>query len=455
MRDLVEQAMVRLTAHVASLETLPASYESDGAAVARSLVEPLPGSGQPLEQIFETLFDRALPHSFNTAGPGYLAYVPGGGIFAAAVADLIADTINRYTGVWLAAPGLVQLELNVIRWFCEMVGYPDSAVGFLTSGGSLATFSALVTARTERLPTDFLRGTLYVSDQSHHSLHKAARLAGFPAENVRVIASDAEFRIRPDALRARIAADRTEGWQPFFVMGNAGTTNTGAVDDLQQLADIAEAESLWLHLDAAYGGFFLLTERGKQALAGIERADTITLDPHKGLFLPFGTGCLLARDGAALHRTHSATADYMPPLQADRERIDFCEISPELTRDFRGLRIWLPLKLHGSGPFIRALDEKLDLAQQACAELREIDGIQIVAPPQLSIVAFRLVREGADLDTLNHALLDRINACQRVLLTGTLLGEMFVIRICVLCFRTHRDRLDACLADIRAAVQAV
>ncbi len=455
MYRIVEVAMARITTHIASLAEQPASYDTDPGSIAGGLAEALPSQGEPLEELLDTLFERALPHSFNTAGPGYMAYVPGGGIFPAAVADLIANSINRYTGVWLAAPGLAQLEMNVIRWFCEMIGYPAEALGFLAPGGSPANLSAVVTARCERLPADFLRGTLYVSDQGHHSLHKAARLAGFPAENLRIIPSDDCFRIRLDALADRVTADRQAGFTPFFVMGNAGTTNTGAVDDLPGLAALARQKDLWLHLDAAYGGFFVLTERGQLTLAGIELADSITLDPHKGLFLPFGTGCLLVRDGQALRRTHSATGDYMPPMQQDPDRVDFCEISPELTKDYRGLRVWLPLKLHGLAPFRQCLDEKLDLAAHALAALREIEGVEIVAEPQLSALAFRLVQPNTDLNRLNERLLVRINLRQQVLLNGTLLDGRFVIRICVLCFRTHRDRVDACIEDIREAIAEI
>ena len=320
----------------------------------------------------------------------------------------------------------------------------------------MANFTALVTARRERLPKDFLSGTLYASDQVHHSVIKAALLAGFPEENVREIPVDGYFRIGLDALRARITADRTLGLSPFFLVASAGTTNTGAIDDLEALADIARQERLWLHVDAAYGGFFMLTRRGQEAMRGMDRADSVTLDPHKALFLPYGTGSLLVRDGAALRRAHTVNADYMPPMQADPDLVDFCLYSPELSRDFRGLRVWLPIKLHGSGAFRRSLDEKLDLAGWVTGELRQIPGMEIVAAPQLSLVAFRLVRAGLDpaqLNELNCRLLEKVNARQRVFLTATTLGGRFVLRICVLSFRTHLDRMRTAVADIRDAVQ--
>ena len=265
------------------------------------------------------------------------------------MADLIADSTNRYTSVYGAAPALAQLEANVIAWFCQIAGYPPEARGTLTSGGSLANLTALVTARRERLPENFLSGVIYASDQSHHSVAKGAILAGFPEANVREVPTDERFRLRVDALDELIAEDRRRGLTPFLVVASAGTTNTGAVDPLAELADLAAREGLWLHVDAAYGGFFLLTEEGKRTMRGIERADSIVLDPHKGLFLPYGTGAVLVRDGEALRRAHSLTADYLPGMQNDPDRVDFSQYSPELSRPFRGLRVWLPFKMHGAG----------------------------------------------------------------------------------------------------------
>ena len=455
LRRLIDAAAERVVAHVDSLPAQPSADVGGGAELARSLFEPLPESGRPVEEILDLLFQRVIPKSFNTAGPGYLAYIPGGGLPQSAVADLIAGSTNRYVGVFAAAPGLAQLESNVIRWFCDLAGLPAAARGILASGGSLATFSAVVAARRDRLPQDFLDGTIYVSEQTHHAIQKAAILAGFPEDRVREIPADERFRIRTDALTRTITADRLAGRKPFLLVGNAGTTNTGAVDDLAALADIAAREGLWFHVDAAYGGFFLLTAEGRRLLAGIEKADSIVLDPHKGLFVPYGAGALLVRDGETLKRAHALSAEYMPEMQDDADFTDFNLISPELSRDFRGLRIWLPIQMHGIGPFRANLEEKLALARWASERLKEIPGIEMVAEPQLSILAFRRVRPGADgeaLDAENRRMLERINARKRVYLTGTMVGGRFAIRICVLSFRTHRDRMEQALEDIRAAV---
>ena len=459
MRSLIDQAADRVVEHVASLPSQPAAYVvADGPRVARSLQEPLPEAGAPFDELLELVFERALPTSFNTASPGYLAYVPGGGVFPSAVADLIANSVNRYVGVWIAAPGLVQLEVNVIRWFCDIVGYPAEAGGVLTTGGSLANFTAVVTARRERLPDDFLAGTLYTSEQTHHSVQKAAVLAGFPEAAVREVATDDAYCIRIDELARQIAEDRDRGSEPFLIVASAGTTNTGAVDDLNAVADLAEREGMWLHTDAAYGGFFMLTERGRALMRGMERADSITLDPHKGLFLPYGNGSLLVRDPGALRRAHTTLADYMPAMQDDQELVDFCQLSPELSRDFRGLRAWLPIRLHGIDAFRRNLDEKFELTDWVTEELRSIPGIEIVAEPQLTVTAFRLAPPGRaedELNDLNRELLASINARKNVYLTATSLRGRFVLRICIVSFRTHRERMERCVEDVRAAVREV
>lgn len=457
-RGLVAAAMERLAAHLRDLPGAPASGRAGGGEVARALREPVaPRRGVALEGVLATLFDRALPASFTTPGPGYLAYVPGGGLLHAAVADLIADVVNRYVGVWRAAPGLVQLETNVVAWLCAAVGLPEGAGGMLTTGGSLANFSATVAARCALLGERFLDGVIYTSTQVHHSVVKAAMLAGFPGGQVRAVAVDERYCMRVDEVAAAIVADRAAGLRPCMIVASGGTTNTGAVDDLDALAELAAREGVWLHVDAAYGGCFALTERGRATLRGIGRADSVTLDPHKGLFLPYGTGALLVRDPDALRRAHAGTADYLPEMQDDPALVDYCSLSPELSRDFRGLRLWLPIKLCGLDAFVAALDEKLDLAALAADELEEMPGIEIVARPQLSLLAFRhvpgrLAGDEAAIDRHNAGLLDAINRRQRVMLTPTVLSGRFVLRICVLSFRTHRDRIEAGLADIRAAI---
>ncbi len=445
MRRLIDEAARRVIEHIESLPSQPAQNVEGATDYARTLIEPLPRQSESYEKLLDFLFRDAIPRSFNPAGPGYLAYVPGGGIYHAAVADYIADAVNRYIGVCAAAPALAQIEANVVRWFCEIVGYGRGSGGVLTTGGSMANLIALIAARKELLGDDFAKATLYCGDQIHYAFQKSAMLAGFPAANIRQVESDALFRVCIDRLEEAIARDRAAGLRPFLVAGSAGTTNTGAVDDLEALGRVARAERLWFHVDGAYGAFFMLTDRGRARLRGIAEADSIVLDPHKTLFLPFGTGGLLVRDAGSLRRAHSMHTEYLPPFQESDELVDFCELSPELSRDFRGLRVWLPLKLLGIEPFRQQLDEKLDLAAYATDELKKIDGMEMVAEPQLSILAFR----HRSLD--NRELLRRINARKRVMLTPAVVNGTFVIRICVVSHRTHRDRVEMCLEDIRAA----
>lgn len=454
-RRMVERATERIAAHVRELPDAPAAELEGSGELGRSLREELPTSGESYEALLDRLFDEIVPRSYNCAGPGYLAYIPGGGLLHTAVADLVADSVNRYVGIWRAAPGLVRLEANVVDWFCRMVGYGEGSGGFLTSGGSLANFSAVTTARSERLDEDFLDGVLYASDQVHHSVTKAAVLAGFPPGNVRTVPTDGRFRMRLDALEERIREDRAAGLEPFLAVGSAGTVNTGAVDDLEGLADLCREHGLWLHVDGAYGGFFALTDRGRESMRGIERADSVTLDPHKGLFLPYGTGSLVVRDARALERAHRVEAEY---IEKEREPgvVDFADRSPELSRPFRGLRVWLPMKMHGVEVFREALDEKLDLARLAADALDGMEEVEVVARPQLSLLAFRLAPEGVEgeaLDGLNRRFLERINARQRVFLSATTLRGRFTLRICVLSFRTHRERMVQGMEDVRSAAR--
>jgi aromatic-L-amino-acid decarboxylase len=453
-RALVVQATERIVAHLATLPTCPAVGPVPGAQVMQRLREPLPEAPAAFGELLDQVFDDLLPAGIETAGPGYLAYMPSGGLLHAAVADLIAAAVNRYVGVWASSPGLAELEATVVRWFADLMGFPPAARGYLASGGSMANFSAVLCARGARLAGDVHGAAAYASDLVHHSMTKALAMAGFAPQALVTLASP-DSRLSPQALRERIRADRRAGRRPFLVVANAGATLTGTVDDLAALADVARDEGVWLHVDAAYGGFFQLTQRGRALLAGVDRADSVTLDPHKTLFLPYGTGALLVRDGAALHEAHRSHGERYSPRQDDGGRIDFCEHSPELSRELRGLRVWLPLRMHGAGPFRDALDEKLDLAQWAAAQLAALPEVELVGATALSVVVFRWNKPGleaAALDALNRRWLEAINARRRVLLMGVVLRGRFVLRLCVLSLRTHRQTMEFAMEDIRAAM---
>ncbi|MFC7080477.1 pyridoxal phosphate-dependent decarboxylase family protein [Halorussus caseinilyticus] len=456
--EMIRKSAKRVQDHLERLPEGPAANLDHAHQKAEQLRESVPREPTAYDDLLDTLFEDAIAHSAANPHPKFLAYVPGGGLFHAALADFVANATNRYVGTWVEAPALVAIETNVVKWFCDLLGYPEDAFGLLTSGGSMANLVATITAREERLADDFLDGVIYTSDQSHHSVAKAALLAGFPSENVRSIATDDEFRIDVDALESAIEEDRDAGKDPFLVVGTAGSTNTGAVDDLDALADLCNREDLWLHADGAYGGFFALTEKGSEQLDGLDRCDSITVDPHKGLFLPYGTGALLVRDVEALARTHSVDANYLPDWDPESGTVDFSQLGPEQSRDFRGLRAWLPLKMHGVDAFRDTLAEKLELAEQATDCLRQLENVEIVAEPQLSTLAFRVNPpgvEGEALDALNEELLEVINSRGRIHLSGTTLDGEFAVRICVLGYRTHREHVADSLEEIERVISEV
>lgn len=433
------------------IDSLPAQPSADvnGAEdLARTFVEDAPEAPQSLEAVLARL-RPAIRKTFNTAGPGYLAFIPGGGIMSAAIADFIAASTNRYVGVRPPAPALAQIEETAIAWLARFMGYPETAGGILTSGGSLSTLSAIVAARETRLPDDFSRGTLYVSEETHYCVAKAARIAGFRDWQIRRIGVDGRRRIDTRALANAVEVDRTKGLRPFLVIANVGTTNTGAIDDIPKLLAISRSQSMWLHADAAYGGFFRLASGGPELMPDIEECDSITLDPHKGMFLPYGTGCLLVLRKDTLKRTHSMDAEYLHDVRAQTSP-NFSDLSPELSRDFRGLRIWLPLVLHGVAAFKAAIEEKLMLTRWAYDALKDDPRFEILDEPQLSVIAFRLKADAAASDRLNEELMNRVNRRGRVFLSSTRLDGRYTIRLCVLSFRTHMDRVRDAVEAVRA-----
>jgi aromatic-L-amino-acid decarboxylase len=415
--------------------------------------------GRPLEELIETLYVAA--HSgVDTASGGALHAIPGTGLVSSAVADLIAGILNRYTGISVGAPAMVALEASILRWMADLMGLPSCAGGLLTSGGSMATLSALLCARGAKLPDDFRSGRLYATEQTHSCLLKAARIAGFPADALHIVAVDSKLRMDVGALRSAIQRDRQDGRLPFFIAATAGTTNTGAIDPLRLLAQVAREEGLWYHVDAAYGGFFQLTVRGRELLEGIQHADSIVLDPHKGLFVPFGTGCLLVRDEKKLQRGHVGEhGPYLPDASAI-ERAEpglpnFSALSPELTRPNRGLRLWLPLHLHGIAAFREALNQKLDLAQALYRELLKIPQLHVLGEPELSVIAFRChlpQHSEAQEDLATEAMVRHVNSTLRVSLMTTRVHGRRIARIAILNLRTTAEILAGVVAAIRAFV---
>ncbi|MCA2229867.1 pyridoxal phosphate-dependent decarboxylase family protein [Nonomuraea aurantiaca] len=447
--DLDPSAIQRLGRHavdfladwVRELDSAPASDYGQAAHLVTTLRRP-PGDGPGDFAALLELFRQAAGQGVDTAGQGYLAYFPAGGLVTAALAELLALTVNRFTGVAQVAPALVAMEHGVLTWFCDRFGLPAGSGGLVTTGASVATLSALLAARHSHGD-----GILYVTEHTHYCVAKAARIAGLPAERIRTVPATADLRMDVSAAATMIAADRAAGLHPFLLVGTAGTTSSGTIDPLPELGELARREGLWFHVDAAYGGGFQLTERGRDRLAGIEAADSIALDPHKSLFLPYGTGLLLVRDPAVLHAAHAADARYLQDLSPVDDLPDFGHLGVELTREFRGLRLWLPLHLHGVRAFERELDEKLNLAAHLHNRLTQDSRFEVPWQPDLTVVLFRL--RGTDED--NRRLLAEINAGRRVYLSSTTIDGRFFLRVCVLSFRTHADRVEEALAIIRSA----
>lgn len=452
MRALLDETAARVLDHLAHVgeQRSPGDVDPEAArAFCRTMREAVPEDGAALAALLDRYFEEWLPRTLVTNGPGYLAYVPGGGIFPAALADLLSNTTNRFTGAWFAAPAFIQLEANVLEWFREWMLFPPAAGGVFTTGGSTATFNAIVCAREKLLGTNIRDGVVYTSAHAHHSVKKSARLAGIAADRVRVLPVDADFRLRVDALGDALAADRATGLVPFLVVSSAGTTNTGAVDPLAAIADACAREGLWHHVDGAYGAFFHVVPELRPLLDGLSRADSLTLDPHKGLFLPYGTGALLVRDVRDLRRVHGATADYMPDAAPD-EIYDPSANGPDLSRGFPGLRVWLTLKLFGAARIRAAIAEKRALAVDAAERIAALPGITMVARPQLSLFAFRATAG----DEATRALVRDVNARGRVMLSGCTVEGRDLARVCVLSFRTRAKDLEACVEDVAAATTA-
>lgn len=451
MRAMGSAALGALIEFVSGLDEAPAVDHDGVLELAARYREEAPEFGESFEKVLASIME-ASAKSVESAGPGFFAYIPGGGLYASALASLLAFGMNRYASLWGVAPAVAQIEASVVRWLCDMFDFPPEARGVLTSGGSIANLSAVVTARSALLGEDFLDGTMYTSEHAHHSVAKAALIAGIPPRNVRMVPCTDDLRMDVNALHDMIDADRRTGLRPFCVVANAGTTNTGAIDPLVELVGIAHERRMWVHVDAAYGGFFQLTGRGRRALRGINGADSITLDPHKGMFLPYGTGALIVRDGRRLREAHHLDANYLQDVGEEGEIPSFSDYSPELSRDFRGLRVWLPVKLHGLQAFRDALDEKLDLARYVFETLSADERFEVPWEPALSVVPFRL-RDASNEG--NRALLEKINASRRVFLSSTTLSGRFTLRICILSHRSHRDRVEECAEIVKRSADEV
>ncbi|MDY8135706.1 pyridoxal phosphate-dependent decarboxylase family protein [Aquimarina sp. 2201CG5-10] len=393
----------------------------------------------------------------NPASGGHMGYIPGGGLYPSALGDYIAAVSNRYAGVFFTAPGAVRLENMLIRWMCNIMGYPKTAIGNLTSGGSIANLVAIVTAREAYniKARDIETSVIYLSEQAHHSIQKAIRIAGLSEAQLRYIPLDDKLRLSVVELEKAILEDKEKGLTPFFINASFGTTNTGAIDPIEPIAAIAEKYNVWFHIDAAYGGFFKLVSEMNSKFKGIEKADSITLDPHKTLFLPFGTGTILIKDKEKVLKAYHYLADYMQDTIDATEEVSPADVSPELTKHFRGMRLWLPLKLFGLTPFKAALEEKLHLARYFYNEIKKVDRFEVGPEPELSVAMFRYIPENQEANTFNKKLIQAIQKDGRIFLSSTTISNVFWIRVAVVIFRTHLEQIDLLLKIINEKAEKI
>ena len=410
---------------------------------------------QSIEEIVEKLASELDASGINPASGGHLGYIPGGGIYASSLADYWAAITNRYAGVFFANPGAVRLENKLLRWMADLVGYPEGAHGNLTSGGSVANMVSVIIAReafglkVRKIPD----AAIYLTRQAHHSIAKAIKAAALEECHIRYIAMDDQYRMDPLSLRIAVEKDVEAGIRPFLLVGSAGTTDVGAIDPLNDLADISEKYGMWFHIDAAYGGFFILCDEKKDTFKGIERSDSLVIDPHKGLFIPYGLGACLVRKADNMKKAFSFQATYLQDIAAHQEEINPMDVSPEMTKHFRGLRLWLPLMLYGIGPFKACLEEKLLLARYFYFKIKKTAGFEVAEhPPELSVVTFRYVPDHGDASTFNKAMLDYVHEDGRVFFSSTSINGNFTLRLAILSFRTHLKTIDLAVEVIENAV---
>jgi len=390
---------------------------------------------------------------FATTSPRFMAYIPGGAVPYSAFGDLIAAASNKYSGFASASPGAVRIENACAAWLASIIGFPHDAAGTLTSGGSLANLTAVVTAREARDPDG--GGAVYVTRFAHYCIDKALHIAGRGRSPKRIISTEADYRMSVEALEQALEDDRRNGVRPWLVIASAGTVDTGAVDPLPEIAELCRRYGAWFHVDGAYGGLFALCDEGKALLIGIDQADSVALDPHKTLFLPYGTGAVVVRDGRLLQEAFSSSGEYIRPLGESEVGPSPNDLSPELTRHFRALRLWLPLQIAGIAAFRAAQSEKLALARYFHARLSEIHGFDAGPEPQLSVVAFRYLPTSGDTDDFNERLMQHIQQEGRVMMSGTRVDGSYRLRCAILCFRTHLEHVDDAIDAVVRGVKAL
>lgn len=436
MRRMGYRVVDLLADRIAGLADAPVLRTATRQEMDARLMEPPPARGLPFDDLVERLDRDVLSFTARWDHPRFFGYIPGSGTWPAALGDLIAAAWNIDAGGWREAAGPSELELVVLDWFRSWIGYPEGASGVLVSGGSAANLTAIACAREILVGPMSARIVAYVGDQSHSSIARAARHLGFRPDQVRVIPTDRGLRMRPDDLASAMDADVQAGRLPFLVAGVAGATNTGAVDDLPALSSICRERGVWLHVDAAYGGFAALAPEGRSRLAGLELADSVTLDPHKWLLMPFEVGCLLVRTPGHLERAFSIHPEYLAERAAGDAEVDFADRGLQLTRAARAIKVWLSIQAFGVDAYAEAVRRAMSLATAAQARIEADPRLELVTPATLGIVTLRARAVPGESDTAtddrNAAIVARLADRGDVLVTSTRLNGRYVIRLCVL-----------------------
>jgi glutamate/tyrosine decarboxylase-like PLP-dependent enzyme len=463
-RSVSLQAIEIVERYFAELPNIPVMPVTTAQEVWNLLFESLPKTAMPWPAALAIVRDVVYPFSRHNGHPRFFGYITSPGTPVAAIADLLAAGLNANVTSWRSAPAAAAMEQLVIDWFKKIIGYATDSAGLLISGGSMANFSALAAARTS-VASDLARVgryekplRIYVSSEGHFSISKAARLLGIGSENVQHIPTDECFRIDVDKLEKRIQADSGAGLKPMCIVGTAGTVNTGAVDPIESLVDLATRYGLWLHVDGAYGGFAALAPSTKHLFSGIQHADSVSLDPHKWLYSSVGCGCILYRDPRIAAATFAEEAEYTRPVGLSAaESLAFWDYGPELSRPFRALPLWLQFKVYGAGLISTSIESNLACARYLATLIQGSDDFELLAPVQLSIVCFRFLPRFSTLDTgaLNERILIELQRAGRSYLSNARLEGKFALRACVLNYRTTNQDMEGLLEDIRQAAQFV
>ena len=413
--------------------------------------EEPPEEGRPSHEVIERAAHEILPIAGRVDHPRFFAFVPSSPAWPGVLADFMAAGHNIFQGTWLGASGPSMLEVVVMDWFRSWIGYPETAGGLFTSGGSAASLDGFVAAREAAGAP--MQPSVYMSDQSHTALIRAATIVGVRPESVRMVPTDEHFRLDMNELHSMIVEDQKSGLTPIAICATAGATNTGAIDPLDEIADYCESEEIWFHVDAAYGGFAILTDRGAGLLKGLERADSIAMDAHKWLFQPFECGCLMVKDIQKLEKAFSVQPEYLQDTQWGRDHPNFGDRGLQLSRSFRALKVWMSVQTFGMAAFRRSIAQGIDLAERAEAYIRESDVLHIANPASLGVVCFRVNSRAAELNNeeleeINKAVQARVIEEGVAMMSSTRLRGLYSLRLCILNHTTTWEDVRFTLAAI-------